>query len=82
MVSSYRTLLSNLLCRVRKSLTFLPGVVLSPSSPTPSPTRPPSRSTVRLPDLFPGFAIADCDRAFKEVGYEIDPVLNWLFTNV
>ncbi|CAM9306204.1 unnamed protein product [Laminaria digitata] len=26
-----------------------------------------------------GFATADCDRAFREVGYEIEPVLNWLF---
>lgn len=28
-----------------------------------------------------GFAMEDCDRAFRAVGYEIEPVLNWLFAN-
>lgn len=33
--------------------------------------------------VLAGFATEDCDRAFKEVGYDdIEPVLNWLFSNV
>lgn len=46
----------------------LVGVIVR--RPYPRPLPPPA-----------GFAIADCDKAFKEVGYEIDPVLNWLFSN-
>lgn len=57
------------------------SLIVKAAYPAPPPNRRPRPSFVAPPCLSLGFAIPDCERAFKEVGYELDPVLNWLFSN-